>query len=80
MKIVEEGIAQRPSDIDVVYIYGYGFPSWRGGPMYYADEVGLDTVLARINEFRARFGDVWTPSPLLEQLVAEKSTLADWAA
>jgi 3-hydroxyacyl-CoA dehydrogenase len=80
MKIVEEGIAQRPGDIDVVYVYGYGFPSWRGGPMHYADAVGLDRVLARINEFRARFGDAWTPAPLLVKLVDEGSTLAEWAS
>jgi len=78
--ILEEGIAQRPGDIDVVYIYGYGFPVWRGGPMHYADAVGLDTVLARINEFRDRFGaENWTPAPLLEKLVAEGSTIAEWA-
>lgn len=77
LKILEEGIAQRPSDIDVVYIYGYGFPAWRGGPMHYADAVGLDTVLARINEFRERFGEEkWTPAPLLEKLVAQGSSIA----
>ena len=80
IRIVEEGIAQRPSDVDVVYVYGYGFPPWRGGPLYYADEIGLDKVLARINEFRERFGDEWAPAPLLEKLVAEGSTLAGWAA
>jgi 3-hydroxyacyl-CoA dehydrogenase len=79
-RILEEGIAQRPSDIDVVYVYGYGFPAWRGGPMHYADSVGLDVVLARINEFRDRFGsDNWTPAPLLEQLVADGMTIAEWA-
>ncbi|MDH3373844.1 MAG: 3-hydroxyacyl-CoA dehydrogenase NAD-binding domain-containing protein [Gammaproteobacteria bacterium] len=78
--ILEEGIAQRPSDIDVVYVYGYGFPAWRGGPMHYADSVGLDTVLARIKEFGERFGEEnWTPAPLLEKLVAEKSTIAEFA-
>ena len=80
LRIVEEGIAQRPSDIDVVYVYGYGFPSWRGGPMHYADAVGLDHVHARILEFRDRFGkDNWTPAPLLEQLVSDRSSLAEWA-
>jgi 3-hydroxyacyl-CoA dehydrogenase len=80
LRILEEGIAQRPGDIDVVYVYGYGFPAWRGGPMYYADAVGLDVVLARINEFRDRFGaENWTPAPLLEQLVAENMTIAEWA-
>ncbi|MDH3338223.1 MAG: 3-hydroxyacyl-CoA dehydrogenase NAD-binding domain-containing protein [Gammaproteobacteria bacterium] len=80
LRILEEGIAQRPSDIDVVYVYGYGFPAWRGGPMHYADSVGLDTVLARIKEFGERFGEEnWTPAPLLEKLVAEKSTIAEFA-
>jgi 3-hydroxyacyl-CoA dehydrogenase len=80
-RILEEGIAQRPGDIDVVYVYGYGFPAWRGGPMHYAETVGLDEVLARINEFRERFGaDNWTPAPLLEQLQRDGSTLAEWAA
>ncbi len=79
MKIVEEGIAQRPSDVDVVYVYGYGFPAYRGGPMHYADEVGLEQVLERVCEFRERFGiDNWTPAPLLEKLVKEKQTLAEW--
>ena len=80
MKIVEEGIAQRPGDIDVVYVYGYGFPAFRGGPMHYADTVGLDHVLQRVREFRQRFGaENWTPAPLLEKLVADKMTLAEWA-
>ncbi len=80
MRIMEEGIAQRPGDIDVVYIYGYGFPAWRGGPMHYADEVGLDNVLARIKEFQERFGDNWQPAPLLEKLVAEGQSLTEWSA
>ncbi len=80
LRILEEGIAQRPSDIDVVYVYGYGFPAWRGGPMRYADSVGLDKVLARIKEFAERFSkENWTPAPLLEKLVAEKSTIAEFA-
>jgi 3-hydroxyacyl-CoA dehydrogenase len=80
LKIVGEGIAQRPGDVDIVYLYGYGFPAWRGGPLYYADAVGLERVLERIREFGARFGgESWTPAPLLEQLVNDKQTLADWA-
>lgn len=80
MRILEEGIAQRPGDIDVVYVYGYGFPAWRGGPMFYADAVGLDTVLARIEEFRERFGEAnWTPAPLLVKLVGEGRSLRAWA-
>ncbi len=71
-KILEEGIAARSLDIDIVWIYGYGFPVYRGGPMFYADQVGLDKVLAGIEKYRRRFGDdFWTPSPLLERLVKE---------
>ena len=81
MKIVEEGIAQRPSDVDVVYVCGYGFPAYRGGPMHYADEVGLEVVHERVCEFRDRFApENWTPAPLLEKLVNDKQTLANWAA
>ncbi|MCH7636363.1 MAG: enoyl-CoA hydratase/isomerase family protein [Proteobacteria bacterium] len=81
LRIIEEGIAQRPSDIDIVYVYGYGFPAWRGGPMYYADTVGLDHVLERILEFRDRFGEEnWSPAPMLEKLVASNTTIAEWAA
>ena len=81
LKIIDEGIAQRPSDIDVVYAYGYGFPAWRGGPMHYADAVGLDKVLARINEFRDRFGaEHWTPAPLLEKLVADGTSIETYCA
>ena len=72
MRIVEEGIAQRPGDIDVVYAYGYGFPAWRGGPMHYADSVGLERVYERVCEFRDRFGaEAWPPAPLLVQLATE---------
>ena len=64
-----EGIALRAADIDVVYLNGYAFPAWRGGPMFYADTVGLKTVLARIEEFQQRHGeDLWSPAPLLRGL------------
>ena len=80
MNILDEGIAQRPGDIDVVYVYGYGFPAWRGGPMHYADAVGLAQVLARVQEFSERFGpENWTPAPLLQHLAESGQTLADWA-
>jgi 3-hydroxyacyl-CoA dehydrogenase len=80
MNILDEGIAQRPGDIDVVYVYGYGFPAWRGGPMHYADAVGLAQVHERIREFERRFGsENWTPAPLLERLASADMTLADWA-
>jgi 3-hydroxyacyl-CoA dehydrogenase len=70
-RILEEGYATRASDIDVVYCYGFGFPRHVGGPMFYADTVGLPTVLARVKTYRERFGDYWKPAALLEKLVAE---------
>ncbi|WP_404840880.1 3-hydroxyacyl-CoA dehydrogenase family protein [Alkalilimnicola ehrlichii] len=76
-KILEEGIAIRASDIDVVWIYGYGFPAYRGGPMFWADQVGLDKILDRVKEFHARFGDAWKPAPLLERLVREGKKFGD---
>jgi 3-hydroxyacyl-CoA dehydrogenase len=70
-RLLGEGFASRAGDIDVIYCYGFGFPRYRGGPMFHADTIGLDVVLARVREYRARYGDVWQPAPLLEQLVAE---------
>ncbi len=70
-KILEEGIALRASDIDIVYIYGYGFPRYRGGPMFYADTVGLGQVYESVKRFHAEHGQFWTPSPLLERLARE---------
>ena len=71
-KILEEGIARDPADIDVIYIYGYGWPVWRGGPMFWADnEVGLPTLLARLEEFHTRYpSDYYAPSKLLRTCVA----------
>jgi 3-hydroxyacyl-CoA dehydrogenase len=78
--ILEEGIAQRPGDIDIVYLYGYGFPVAKGGPMCYADQVGLQKVVDRINEFADKLGgDFWKPAPLLVKLASEGKTFADWA-
>jgi 3-hydroxyacyl-CoA dehydrogenase len=70
-RVLEDGFAIRAGDIDVIYCYGFGFPRYRGGPMFYADTVGLATVLERVKEYRARFGDYWRPAPLIERLVAE---------
>ncbi len=70
-KILEEGKAQRASDIDVVWIYGYGWPVYRGGPMFYADTVGLKSVLDKLKEFQVRFGDDFKPAALLEKLAAD---------
>ncbi|MGO9429336.1 3-hydroxyacyl-CoA dehydrogenase NAD-binding domain-containing protein [Rhodoblastus sp.] len=75
-RLLEEGIAQRASDIDIVYLSGYGFPAHRGGPMLYADEVGLYKVARRMKEFAANSGDnFWTPAPLIAQRVAEGKSL-----
>jgi 3-hydroxyacyl-CoA dehydrogenase len=71
-RILEEGIALRAVDIDITYIYGYGFPAWRGGPMFYADTVGAGEVLNRVNEFKSRNGaTLWSAAPLLERLAKE---------
>ena len=68
-KLLEEGIAMRASDIDVVYVYGYGWPVYRGGPMHYANSLGLDKVLAKLRHYQALTGDdFWEPSPLLVSL------------
>ncbi len=74
-RILEEGIALRAVDIDVVYLTGYGFPAWRGGPMFYADTIGLKNVLAKVEEFEKRHGsDLWAPAPLLKKLAAADQT------
>tara|TARA_R110002167_G_scaffold28926_9_gene96748 strand:+ start:52 stop:2148 length:2097 start_codon:yes stop_codon:yes gene_type:complete len=79
-KILEEGIAQRPSDIDVVYVFGYGFPAYRGGPMHYADTLGLEKIYHTICEFADTYGEeFWQPAALLKQLVTEGKTLTQWA-
>ncbi|PYE54139.1 3-hydroxyacyl-CoA dehydrogenase NAD-binding domain-containing protein [Deinococcus yavapaiensis] len=77
-KILEEGVASRAGDIDIIYVYGYGFPAYRGGPMFYADQVGLASVLADIRGFHERHGDTWKPAPLLETLAAEGKTFAQY--
>jgi 3-hydroxyacyl-CoA dehydrogenase len=69
-KVLAEGIALRASDIDLVYVNGYGFPAWRGGPMFFADTVGLREVAGRVREFHAAQGEWWTPAPLLLELAA----------
>ena len=70
-KILEEGIALRASDIDLVYVNGYGFPAYRGGPMFYADTVGLGKVYAKVEEFHKIHGEFWKPGPLLAKLARE---------
>jgi 3-hydroxyacyl-CoA dehydrogenase len=77
-RILDEGIALRASDIDVVYVYGYGFPVYRGGPMFWADSQGLSTVLDKIRGFHAAgYGEVWQPAPLIEKLAAEGKGFSD---
>jgi 3-hydroxyacyl-CoA dehydrogenase len=78
-KVLEEGVAQRSSDIDLIYVNGYGFPAWRGGPMFYADIVGLAKVYERICEFHRQHGEFWTPAPLLKRLVDEGKSFRDFA-
>jgi 3-hydroxyacyl-CoA dehydrogenase len=70
-KILEEKKAIRASDIDIIWINGYNWPVYRGGPMFYANQMGLDKVLARLKELEAEQGPEWKPAALLEQLVAE---------
>ena len=80
-KILEEGIAMRASDIDMVYLTGYGFPLWRGGPMFYADTVGLPNVLAAMEKYaRGYHGECWSPAPLLARLGADGKTFGQWKA
>jgi 3-hydroxyacyl-CoA dehydrogenase len=76
--ILEEGIALRAVDIDIIYINGYGFPAHYGGPMWYADTLGLKRVYDRILEFHEQHGELWQPAPLLKQLAGENRKFADF--
>jgi 3-hydroxyacyl-CoA dehydrogenase len=78
-RILEEGYALRAVDIDIIYLNGYGFPAYRGGPMWYADTVGLKKVCDRIDEFYRRHGELWTPAPLLKQLAEQGKTFAEFS-
>jgi 3-hydroxyacyl-CoA dehydrogenase len=75
-RILEDGIAIRPCDIDIVYINGYGFPEVVGGPMFWADKQGLDNIYQDILKFQEEYGDFWKPAPLLERLAKEGKTFA----
>jgi 3-hydroxyacyl-CoA dehydrogenase len=77
-RILEEGYALRAVDIDIIYINGYGFPAHRGGPMWYADTVGLKKVYDRVREFHAQHGYWWEPAPLLKRLAEEGKKFADF--
>ena len=77
-RILEEGFALRAVDIDIIYLNGYGFPSYRGGPMWYADTVGLKKVYDRVEEFHKQHGELWEPAPLLKRLAEEGKKFADF--
>jgi 3-hydroxyacyl-CoA dehydrogenase len=76
-RVLEEGYALRAADIDVIYTNGYGFPAWRGGPMFYADRVGLRTIYDRVSAFHQELGPRWAPAPLLAQLAKEGTTFKE---
>ena len=77
-RILEEGYALRAVDIDIIYLNGYGFPAYRGGPMWHADTVGLPKVYQRVCEFHKRHGELWAPAPLLRRLAEEGKTFAEF--
>jgi 3-hydroxyacyl-CoA dehydrogenase len=78
-RVLGEGVALRAADVDIVYLYGYAFPAWRGGPMFYADTVGLRDVLRRIEQFREQHGeDLWSPAPLLQWLAETGGSFSDF--
>ena len=77
-KILEEDLAIRASDIDVIWQHGYGFPRWRGGPMFYADTVGLAEVVKTLDHFHAEWGDKWEPTALLRELADSGSSFKEW--
>ncbi len=79
-RILEEGYALRAVDIDVIYLNGYGFPAYRGGPQWYADTVGLKKVYDRVCEFQMQHGELWEPAPLLKQLAEQGKTFAEFSA
>ncbi len=76
-KVVGEGIARRPLDVDMVLLFGYGFPRYRGGPLKWADLQGLDTVLADIERYAQQDAWFWQPAPLLQELVASGRSFDD---
>jgi len=77
-RILEEGFALRAVDVDIIYLNGYGFPAYRGGPMWNADTVGLQKVYQRICEFHQQHGELWAPAPLLQRLAESGKTFADF--
>jgi 3-hydroxyacyl-CoA dehydrogenase len=79
-RVIEEGFAPSAAAIDVIYVNGYGFPAWRGGPMFFADRTGLATVLERIRGFHREFGERWAPAPLLIALAEAGRTFREFDA
>ena len=79
-RVLEEGVASRAADIDVIYLTGYGFPAFRGGPMFYADTIGLAAIHDRIAAFHRELGPRWKPAPLLARLAREGSTFRQFDA
>jgi 3-hydroxyacyl-CoA dehydrogenase len=77
-RILEEGYALRAVDIDIIYLNGYGFPAYRGGPMWHADTVGLQKVYERVCEFHQQHGELWAPAPLLKRLAEAGKTFAEF--
>jgi len=77
-RILEEGYALRAVDIDIIYLNGYGFPAYRGGPMWYADTMGLKNVYERVCEFHQQHGELWEPAPLLKRLAGANQTFAEF--
>jgi 3-hydroxyacyl-CoA dehydrogenase len=76
-RVLDEGYALRAADIDVIYTNGYGFPAWRGGPMFYADRVGLKKIYDRVSAFHQELGQRWAPAPLLTKLAKEGTTFRE---
>jgi 3-hydroxyacyl-CoA dehydrogenase len=76
-RVLDEGYALRAADIDVIYTNGYGFPAWRGGPMFYADRVGLKKIYDRVSAFHQELGQRWAPAPLLARLAKEGTTFKE---
>jgi 3-hydroxyacyl-CoA dehydrogenase len=79
-RVLEDGVALRAADIDVIYLTGYGFPASRGGPMFYADRVGLARIHERVSRFHRELGPRWAPAPLLARLAREGTTFREWDA
>jgi 3-hydroxyacyl-CoA dehydrogenase len=77
-RVLEDRIARSPGDIDVIFANGFGFPRWRGGPMFHADTLGLRKVYDAVCRYRERYGDrYWTPAPTLEKLAKAGKSFAD---